>query len=140
MWVMADPGDVAAVAPVLELTLDSATAPTALRCVGRLDARTRPLLMEAVAQLLRSHPTTVSIEIGELQVVDAEASSALSQVQQMMRQAGISVHWHGLGFDHVQKVPSLRHSPLPGTRLGVQREVAMGPGGASLAPTSTTAA
>lgn len=81
---------------MLELTIRFTSEAPSLRCTGTLDARTRDHVLDALAELLRSSPSTVVIDVTDLQVADLEAADVLAEVQFRGRQAGASLQWQGL--------------------------------------------
>lgn len=88
--------DIAAVAPMLELTIRFTSEAPSLRCTGTLDARTRDHVLDAVDELLRASPSLIVIDVTDLQLSDFEAADALAEVQFRARQSGASLQWQGL--------------------------------------------
>ncbi len=95
---MAYPPDIAAVQPVLELTLEN--EPRSLRCAGSLDARTRVHVVEAVEELLKDAPTRLTVDIDGLRVIDDDGATALTCIQDMAHAAGVPLSWTGSGVNH----------------------------------------
>lgn len=101
--------------PVLEIWLDEGSNPAALRCAGRLDRRTRPGLLQSVAELLEGSPSQLVVDVTAVKVADAGGAAALVGVQRMARSAGATLVWRGVqpkqlgGF--VQAVVSRRQAP-----------------------------
>ncbi|MHB1555760.1 MAG: STAS domain-containing protein [Acidimicrobiales bacterium] len=100
----ADNFDIAAVDPVLVLTVDPATT---LRCVGTLDTHDQQNLVAVVDEMLRARPGNITVDIEQLQLADAEAANTLAQVQRMVKDSGAALHWHGVRADHLRSAPSL---------------------------------
>lgn len=98
---MAYQPDVDAMAPALELTIDYAVP--SLGCVGTLDARTRHHLVASVTELLAAADgrSTITIDIGSLELADLDAAHTLTHVEHMVRGAGMGLHWRGLGSDRL---------------------------------------
>ncbi len=107
----AENSDIAAVDPVLVLTVDPATT---LRCVGTLDSRDQRHLVAVVGEMLRTRPDNVTIDIEQLRLGDTEAASTLIRVQRMVQDSGATMHWHGVRADHLRSVPTLDY-PAGGT-------------------------
>ncbi len=100
----ADSLDIAAVDPVLVLTVD----PTAtVRCVGTLDSRDRQHLVAVIEEMLGARPDDVTIDIEQLLLADSEAASTLTEVQRMVKRSGAALHWHGVRADHLRSAPAL---------------------------------
>lgn len=108
---MAFEPDIAAVAPVMELTISYLDR--SLRCTGTLDGRTRCHLVEAVDELLASEPPFVVIDVGELHVADVDGANALALVQRKVRAAGGRLRWHGLDSDRLRGILPLRSLSRP---------------------------
>lgn len=111
-------GDVVAMANVV-LKVDDVVRPTALRCVGRLDRRTRHRLIAAVEEMLRGEPGAITIDVEKLRLMDGDAANALTQVQRMVRQSGVLLRWQGLRPDHLRPARSFDHragAGRPGAR------------------------
>ena len=104
----ADSFDIAAVDPVLVLTVNPATT---LRCVGTLDASDRQHLVDIVEEVLRARPDEVTIDIEHLQLADTEAARTLDEVQGMVKGSGAGLHWHGVRADHLRSAPALDYPP-----------------------------
>lgn len=102
----ADITDIAAVQPVLVLTVDP---PTTLRCAGTLDAQTRHHLVAVVEQMLRAQPDSITIDVESLQIAGPDAAIALTEVQGMAKQLGASLRWHGVRADHLRQAPALSY-------------------------------
>lgn len=96
--------DIAAMEPALVLTVGPGAS---LQCAGTLDERTCHHLVEVVRHVLGSAPGAVTIDVERLQLADADAADALTQVQRMVKDAGATLHWHGIRADHLQKAPTL---------------------------------
>jgi len=96
--------DIAAVDPVLVLTVDPTTT---VRCVGTLDAHDRRHLVAVVEEMLRTRPGNVTIDIEQLHLADPEAADTLTRVQRMVTESGATMHWHGVRADHLRSAPTL---------------------------------
>jgi anti-anti-sigma regulatory factor len=96
--------DIAAMNPVLVLTVDPATT---LRCVGTLDTHDRQHLVGVVDEMLRARPGIITVDIEHLELADADAANTLTQIQRMVKGSGAALHWHGVRADHLRSVPSL---------------------------------
>ena len=108
--MIASATDIVAADPALVLTIDS---PSSIRCVGRLDRQIAHHLVDAVAQMLQAQPVTIGIDIGKLVVADAVAAHALIEVDRRAKSAGTTVHWHGVGADHLRRAPDLGYRASP---------------------------
>jgi anti-anti-sigma regulatory factor len=109
MVLVAYDADIAAVAPVLELTLDY--VPASLRCAGTLDVRTRRHVLEAIAELLAGKPSEVTIDVEDLHVTDTDGANAFAYMQRMVREAGVILQWNGLDAGHLRREPA-RYFPI----------------------------
>ncbi|MHB1552479.1 MAG: STAS domain-containing protein [Acidimicrobiales bacterium] len=96
--------DIVSTDPVLVLTVDP---PSSIRCVGTLDGVIGHHLVDAVDELLEARPPTISIDIEKLRLADSDAAAPLSEVQRRAKQAGTTIHWHGVGADHLRQAPDL---------------------------------
>jgi len=98
--------DIVATEPFLVMTVDS---PSSLRCVGTLDGQIGYHLVDTVDEMLGAQPATIAIDIGRLRIADRDAAEALNEVQRRAKQAGATVHWHGVGADHLRTAPNLAY-------------------------------
>lgn len=117
---MAYQPDIAAVAPSLELTLSYRPGQSMLRCVGTLDTRTRRHVLEAAEELLATAPSSVTVDVEDLHVDDVDGANALTQVQRMMREAGVRLQWRGLDAEHLRGVAPLCFRAKQSRHLGTR--------------------
>lgn len=89
--LMADACDIAAVEPVLELTIGR----TSLECSGTLSTRTRRHVLEA-AETLLAGSLAVTVDVSDLYVADVDGANTFARLQRMAREAGAELHWVGL--------------------------------------------
>lgn len=89
----AEVGDIAAMGPAMELTLER---PATLRCAGTLDTRTRRPLLAALEELLSWDPAHITIDVSELRLGDRVGAGALVHLQRAAQDAGVRAHWIGL--------------------------------------------
>lgn len=104
---MTDREDIAAVAPMLQLTLDYMHP--SLRCAGTLDARTRGHVLEAAEVLFARRPSRIVIDITDLHIADVDGANALAHLQRMARDARAVLRWQGLDADRLRGLVPLRH-------------------------------
>src|SRR5579875_1937584 len=98
--------DIVSTDPVLVLTIDF---PRSIRCVGTLDEVIGHHLVDAVDEMLRARPITISIDIEKLRLADSGAAAPLNEVQRRAKLAGTALRWHGVGADHLRHAPDLRY-------------------------------
>ena len=100
----AENSDIAAVDPVLVLTVDPTTT---VRCVGTLDTHDHRHLVAVIEEILGTRPDNVTIDIEQLQLADTVAANTLTRVQRMVKDSGATMHWHGVRADHLRSAPTL---------------------------------
>lgn len=101
--------DISALAPTLVLTLDYRAV--SLECAGTLNVLTRNQFLEAVEALLTGAPTSLTIDVGLMNVADRGGVHALDEAEKAVRQAGSILRWRGLRSDHRKPVPANRAIP-----------------------------